>query len=381
VGSVTAKEEVMQRFKNILVVIDDGVENGGVVQRAVTLAQRNHARLTVANAVKELPRLAPVPEIPERVVGMDIIEEWPPGADRPPAPEPPVVPSGGPQGGPIPAVEPALETAVEPAVEPVAEPAVVIREQIVEEESQLLEKWVDFVRQRGVPVGSKILYGTPFLEIIREVLRSEHDLVMTTAVGRGVLRERLFGSTTMHLMRKCPCPVWVMVPSQPVEHTRILAAVNPAPQDEEEHGVNTKIMDMATALAQRQQCELAVVHAWSFPVERSLRSGYNVASSELDNWVQQARDLHRRRLADFLRPYNLEELQAQVYMLKGEAGQLIPELATKLEVGLIVMGTLSHSGVAGLLIGSTAERILRRVDCSVLTVKPDGFVTPVRLDE
>ncbi len=45
------------------------------------------------------------------------------------------------------------------------------------------------------------------------------------------------------------------------------------------------------------------------------------------------------------------------------------------------MGTVSRTGVAGLLIGNTAERILRQVDCSVLTVKPDGFITPVRLSE
>jgi nucleotide-binding universal stress UspA family protein len=70
-----------------------------------------------------------------------------------------------------------------------------------------------------------------------------------------------------------------------------------------------------------------------------------------------------------------------VYLLKGEAGRLIPELATAKEVKLIVMGTVSRTGIAGLLIGNTAEKILSQVDCGVLAVKPDGFVTPVRLDE
>jgi len=140
-------------------------------------------------------------------------------------------------------------------------------------------------------------------------------------------------------------------------------------------------MDLATSLARRDQCELAVVHTWTFPTENSLRSGYLVASNELDRFVSDARDLHRRRLAELLQPHPLQELKAQVYMLKGEPGHWIPELAAKLGVGLIVMGTVSRSGVAGLLIGNTAERILRQVDCSVLTVKPDGFVTPVRLDE
>jgi nucleotide-binding universal stress UspA family protein len=78
--------------------------------------------------------------------------------------------------------------------------------------------------------------------------------------------------------------------------------------------------------------------------------------------------------------YDLENLKHQVYMLKGEAGNLIPALATEKEVELIIMGTVSRTGIAGLLIGNTAEKVLRQVDCSVLTVKPDGFITPVKLD-
>jgi universal stress protein E len=44
------------------------------------------------------------------------------------------------------------------------------------------------------------------------------------------------------------------------------------------------------------------------------------------------------------------------------------------------MGTVSRAGIAGLLIGNTAEKVLPQVDCSMLTVKPEGFVTPVKLD-
>ncbi len=134
-----------------------------------------------------------------------------------------------------------------------------------------------------------------------------------------------------------------------------------------------------TQLARRQQCELVVVHTWTSAAEQHLRN--LVASSELDRWVRETRDQHKRWLAELLQPYALQDLKHRVYMLEGEAGHLIPELATAKEVELIVMGTVSRTGVAGLLIGNTAERILHQVDCSVLTVKPDGFVTPVRLDE
>lgn len=41
------------------------------------------------------------------------------------------------------------------------------------------------------------------------------------------------------------------------------------------------------------------------------------------------------------------------------------------------MGSVGHAGVRGLLMGERAEEILSRVDCGVLAVKPDGFVSPL----
>jgi nucleotide-binding universal stress UspA family protein len=68
-------------------------------------------------------------------------------------------------------------------------------------------------------------------------------------------------------------------------------------------------------------------------------------------------------------------------MLKGEAGRLLPELAKRAEVDLIVMGTVCRTGVAGFIIGNTAENVSQQVDCSVLAVKPEGFVPPVRQED
>lgn len=44
---------------------------------------------------------------------------------------------------------------------------------------------------------------------------------------------------------------------------------------------------------------------------------------------------------------------------------------------LVVMGTVARTGVAGLIIGNTAEAILEQVNCSVLAIKPAGFKSPV----
>ena len=58
---------------------------------------------------------------------------------------------------------------------------------------------------------------------------------------------------------------------------------------------------------------------------------------------------------------------------------MIPEMVAKKGVDLIVMGTVCRTGLAGFFVGNTAEDILQQVDCSVLALKPEGFVSPVEL--
>ena len=71
-----------------------------------------------------------------------------------------------------------------------------------------------------------VVEGISFLEIIRQVLREQHDLVITTAEEKKGIRAHLFGTTSMHLMRKCPCSVWVVKRAQTLPFVRILAAVH-----------------------------------------------------------------------------------------------------------------------------------------------------------
>jgi nucleotide-binding universal stress UspA family protein len=52
----------------------------------------------------------------------------------------------------------------------------------------------------------------------------------------------------------------------------------------------------------------------------------------------------------------------------------------ELGIDLLVMGSVCRTGIAGFLIGNTAEEVINQVDCSVLTLKPKGFITPVTLE-
>ncbi len=76
---------------------------------------------------------------------------------------------------------------------------------------------------------------------------------------------------------------------------------------------------------------------------------------------------------------SIDYLKPVVQLAEGDASYVVPEKATELGADLVVMGTLARTGIAGLLMGNTAESILMQLDCSVLTVKPPGFVSPITL--
>ncbi len=235
------------------------------------------------------------------------------------------------------------------------------------------------IGQQGVDIRSQVVTGTPYLEVIRQVLRDKHDLVILAAEGKIGIKDRLFGTTSMHLMRKCPCPVWVVKRAQTQPYTRILAAVDPSIYDSRRGAINPLILQLASGMARKEAGELHIIHAWQLFGERYVRS-----SGMTEEAVQEAKALekkqHRQRFDTLLGRADVTDLKLHLHLIEGDPDDRIPELVAEKGIDLLVMGTVCRTGIAGFLIGNTAEEVLNQVDCSVLTLKPEGFVTPVLLE-
>ncbi len=311
----------MKRFKSILAVYNQLPGDETTLKRATALARRNSARLTVVEANEDFD-----------------------GTER---------------------MTPILSEAAN---------------RVAAERQVHLERLIGSIRRQGVEVSAAVLSGSPFLAIIRAVLREKHDLVMITAEAQGSFKRVLFGSTSMHLMRKCPCPVWITDPDQQRDsYSRILAAVDTSTPGETNRALNMLIMDLSTSLARREQSEWHVVHA-----SEANRHYGQIGRSEMTRAGKgrQARideGAPRDRVDELLDGYDLTDLSYRVHVVQGRARSVIPRVAAELQTDLLVMGTVSRTGIAGLFIGNTAETVLRQVECSVLTVKPAGFDTPVTL--
>lgn len=237
---------------------------------------------------------------------------------------------------------------------------------------------------RAVELAKRNRARLTLIEVVEELPRELLALI-TTATPRELRKlaikerkERLFGSTSLHLMRKCPCPVWVMKPSRSPRYSRILAAVDPCSSDPEGTALNVKILDLATSLARLEKSLLHVVHVWRLPDETVHRGGRaRIPKRKLKEMRAEARDQSQENLDELLAGDTLEGLRHRIHLLEGEPRVRIPELAQQERIDLIVMGTVCRTGIPGFLIGNTAESVLQQVDASVLTVKPEGFVTPV----
>ncbi len=237
-------------------------------------------------------------------------------------------------------------------------------------------------RAAGIETKELVVQGIPFIEVIRTVLRGGHDLVMKAAAGEVEGSLPFFASTDLHLLRKCPCPVWVTKRSGGRRYAKILAAVDPDPDDPVKSALNQFTMELATSLSTMEQCELHVVNVWRLEGEETLRlTGFTkMSQAEVELLVEARRVSSDRALNDLMHRHPDPDRRRTVHLLKGMPREEIPLFAAREGVDLIVMGTVGRVGVRGLFIGNTAEAILNRAACSVLAVKPPGFETPVRLE-
>ena len=249
--------------------------------------------------------------------------------------------------------------------------------QLREERLKALEQTIQPYIDMGIPIYTKVVTGIPFIEVIRAVQRNHYDLVMKVAQHDTSLKASLFGSTDMHLLRKCPCPVWIDHLQNETTYHRILATVDPL--DDESAELQHLIMDLATSMAEREHATLDVVHAWDLPGESMLANGRGrIARHELDSLLEMKEKRHRQALDNLLSNFNLDSQADNVHLIKGKAAQVISNFATEGNVDLIVMGSLGRAGIPGLFIGNTAEEVLRETKAAALTVKPAGFVTPIQ---
>lgn len=254
-----------------------------------------------------------------------------------------------------------------------------LHQQTVEDRlGQLQTLATSAARQAGAAVPDIVMRdGADHIEIIRQVKSGNHDLVCKASDNNTLVTGALFGTLDMHLLRKCPCPVFIVKPKKKIRHANVLAAVDLDYSTKPRSALNRLIVDLAASLAGMEEGNLDLLHAWHLPYERKMRSDDLLRDTNTVDALLRDMKKHKQQQLNALAE-TWSALQPRTHLVRGEADTVIPKFASRKNIDLVVMGTVGRGGIAGFFIGNTAEKVLYALNCSVLAIKPAGFKTPVR---
>lgn len=230
----------------------------------------------------------------------------------------------------------------------------------VEELSGRLEAERRRAEEAGVKCEARLDEGRPWEVILETAIRVEARLLVVDAHdptnAREELRERILGSTADRVVRHATCPVLVATGELPptFEGSKIVVGVDFS-------AASVDVVREAASLATSIAGELFLVHS----VSRSHRalSGESEADELVSWWEESAREQ-----LETLAAAEAPDVPVQLRITHGRAADALCAMAGEENASFLVVGTSARSTLARRVLGSTAERCLRRAKASVLVV-------------
>lgn len=236
---------------------------------------------------------------------------------------------------------------------------------------ETLEEWLgpSSGTEKGRPnlqamplIQKQVESATPPERILTYVEDEDIDLVVMSTHGRRGVDRMLFGSVTEEVVRKAPCPVFTVRADADVSADRAVRRIL-VPIDFSDASESAVVHAKEIALTYGAEIDLLhVVEETVYP------SAYGL---ELEAFPTQD-VLHRveKQLGDMAR----EDIGYEHVMVEatvGHAPLTILDYIEDHEIDLVVIATHGRTGFDRMLLGSVAERVLRRSPKPVFVVKPN----------
>lgn len=244
-----------------------------------------------------------------------------------------------------------------------------IRELLEETASRELEALADLAREmtdHSIVVATEVAWGVPWEVVIELVHSLGFDLVVKPARGSGGSGRVFFGTTALHLFRRCPCPVWVVGNDGRLPR-KMLVAIDPM-LDRTRRNMAARLFQWGQRIQQMANSRLEVASAWHAPGAEVLKE--KLDREDWDQYVENSRARAATALGTLLSAHVGTWRPDDSHLLEGHARDVVPAFAESEDFDLLVVGAVGRTGLAGELLGETAESIVRAVQCSVLVVSP-----------
>jgi universal stress protein E len=251
----------------------------------------------------------------------------------------------------------------------------VLREAFLARHKTTLERHASELQAHGLAVTTEVRWDTPVHQgIVARVRESGPGLVVKDTHYHGTIRRTVLTNTDWNLIRSCPAPLLLAKSAEWRNPPRILAAVDPGHEADPRSALDHELLRAGSELAERLGGELHVVHAF-FPAELIAATTGMAAAAVVDggaitDLLEQERGRIREALAVLSRTHGIAP--GHVQLRQGSAVEVLCDVAAELPADVVVLGAIARGRLRERLIGSTAERVLDRLPCDTLVVKPLG---------
>jgi nucleotide-binding universal stress UspA family protein len=138
-----------------------------------------------------------------------------------------------------------------------------------------------------------------------------------------------------------------------------------------ENALNTFAFSQPLAL--EFEADLYLLYVYQIPTFIDLLSTPFSFLKSKEELSEEARLVAEDKLSSFLEKVSTSNLKPQGLIRSGNPYEEILLVAQELSIDLIIICTRALRGMDHLLLGSTAERIVRMAKCPVITIKPKNF--------
>ena len=180
--------------------------------------------------------------------------------------------------------------------------------------------------------------------------------------------------TDFELLRLSPMPVLLVKLRQPYERPAVLAALDPSHARAKPAGLDAQILRYGSSVARALRGALHAVHACNSITTTSALPRIGAIGTVS---IETAARSEAKARAALDRAVRSAVVRSRRHVLAQHPADAIDEVAREIGAGIVVMGAISRSGPRRLMIGNTAEKLLDRLSCDVLVVKPVDFPSRV----
>jgi universal stress protein E len=208
--------------------------------------------------------------------------------------------------------------------------------------------------------------------VIRAAARHRADWILVSVRLHPIHRRPLFSDSDWQLIRHAPCPLLFVQPRPWTVPARVVSAVDPLRAHGKPGELDRQILEAGACICRRRGGQLHVFHAFE-PILHDA-SGKGPGPLPVEYAEATLEGAHNAAVEGLL--VEFPEAAGRVRIAEGRVDEKLPEFAREIHADLVVMGAVSRNLLQRAFIGSTAEKVLGRLGCDVLIVKPEGLTPP-----